>query len=165
MRPVKFAAPALLALALAACGGEADAPEADDQATEAGEDAAAPAEPGQSQIRFEDMSHRVSPADTAALEGKLAEVAAAGHDIRLVVLDSTGNQDHNAYAANELAQRGGEALILVAMMDQSIGVAGAGIDEAFASEIEQLMGDRFDANDFMGGFNAGIDAVAAHLGG
>ena len=129
--------------------------------------------------RVTDLTGTLSPAQTAALDAKLAAFEAqAGPQIVVLLLPSTAPEDIADYTqrlgdAWKLGRRevGDGLLLVVAKNDRKLRIApakaleGAVPDLAARQIIDRQIGPAFRNNDYAGGLNAGVDALMARING
>jgi uncharacterized protein len=120
-----------------------------------------------------DTAGLLTPRDQAALESKLARYEAeTGHQLALLVVDSTGDEPIESYAlrvamAAQLGRKGIDdgALLVVAKGDRrarievGYGLEGAIPDVIAKRLIEEVLVPRFRTGDFAGGIDAATDAL------
>lgn len=127
--------------------------------------------------RVVDRTTTLQPKQRAALEAKLARFEAdAGSQVVVLLVDTTQPEDAAAYAqrvaqAWKIGRRdvGDGLLVLVAIKDRTVRIEvsksleGAVPDLAAKRIIDQTIVPAFKGGDFVGGLNAGVDALFARI--
>lgn len=169
MASMKFAAPALLALALtlAACGDGGEAPAAGPEAADAADTADAAPEGGADTAAsgdyFVDESGALDPAIRTEAEATLdAYHASTGRDVYVVTIMSTDGADIEAEAERMRTERGADALILVAGTDHRLAIVG--VNAAASQSAEESMTNALDNGMIREAFEMGIGLVTDALG-
>ncbi|WP_299321497.1 TPM domain-containing protein [Parasphingopyxis sp.] len=159
-------------LALVGCGApdSGDAPE--DAATEDAATEAPDFEPNPGGY-IQDIGLIEGEMNTELSERLIGFHRESGHEIHIAVILTTDGEDVTERAAAMIGDRGiseNGALILIALADETIGIAPApGAAEAlppdFVDTVEAEMGRRFDAREIREGLNGALDALFARLDG
>jgi uncharacterized membrane protein YgcG len=159
MRRLTTIAAIALSLGLAACGGGTTAAD-ETEATETTE-----TEATRPDAFFIDEAGFVDEGEIGPVSERLGTLFDETGKIALVVaIRTTEDQDIEEAANAMLAERGADALILIAGEDEALAIVGEGIDPEEAALAEQAMIDGFDNGDLAGGFAAGVDFLVAQLG-
>ncbi len=125
--------------------------------------------------RVVDLTHTLKPAEVATLDAKLKALEAEkGSQVVVLMVDSTAPEDIFSYS-NRVANTwkigrtdvGDGVLIVVAKGDKRMRIEvaktleGAVTDISSGRILNEVMGPRFRTNDYAGGIEAAVDAVAA----
>jgi uncharacterized membrane protein YgcG len=156
-----------LALALAACSGDAATAETEDTAEEAAGETAEDAAPEHDATGYaEDATGGlIDAALISSLNEKLAGFHTdSGRDIHVIAAMSTEGRDVEEVAEEMRIEREADALIYVAGADQALAIVGEGLDEAFTTTAEVAMIAHFEEDELAEGLNSGTDALIARLG-
>ena len=151
-----------LSMAVAGCSGEADTA---DGAEEATEEAAEEAEHGEYIVdESGQLADEIGAEAMANVNERLASKhEESGRDIHILIVDSTNGEDINAAAEAARTERDADAMILIAVNEQNIGVDGENIDAREGEGAANAIITAFDNGNFENGMMNGIMATEMHM--
>lgn len=151
-----------LSMAVAGCSGEADTA---DGAEEATEEAAEEAEHGEYIVdESGQLADEIGAEAIANVNERLASKhEESGRDIHILIVDSTNGEDINAAAEAARTERDADAMILIAVNEQNIGVVGENIDAQEGEGAANAIITAFDNGNFENGMMNGIMATEMHM--
>lgn len=154
-----------LSMAVAGCSGEADTADGDAGAEEATEEAAEEAEHGEYIVdESGQLADEIGAEAMANVNERLASKhEESGRDIHILIVDSTNGEDINAAAEAARTERDADAMILIAVNEQNIGVVGENIDAREGEGAANAIITAFDNGNFENGMMNGIMATEMHM--
>ena len=150
-----------LSMAVAGCSGEADTADGEAGAEEATEEA----EHGEYIVdESGQLADEIGAEAIANVNERLASKhEESGRDIHILIVDSTNGEDINAVAEAARTERDADAMILIAVNEQNIGVVGENIDAQEGEGAANAIITAFDNGNFENGMMNGIMATEMHM--
>ena len=154
-----------LSMTVAGCSGEADSADGEASADEASEEAAAEVEHGEYIVdESGQLADEIGAEAMANVNERLASKhEESGRDIHILIVDSTNGEDINAAAEAARTERDADAMILIAVNEQNIGVVGENIDAQEGEGAANAIITAFDNGNFENGMMNGIMATEMHM--